>query len=43
MHRKRRTARGAHIGVAIFLYTVGVTYLQQTAWVVKVFNFLNGH
>ena len=38
MHRKRRTARGAHIGVAIFLYTVGVTYLQQTAWVVKVFT-----
>jgi serine/threonine protein kinase len=43
MHRRRKTARGAHIAVAIFLYAVGITYLQQTAWVMKVYHFLSGH
>ncbi len=42
MHRRRLTARGAHIGVAIFLYAVGVTYLRQTGWVMHVYRTLKG-
>jgi hypothetical protein len=40
MHRVRRSAIGAHIGVALFLIAVGVTYLEQTAWVAKLVSWL---
>ena len=37
----RRGATGAHIAVrAIFLYAVGITYLQQTAWVMRFYGWL---
>jgi hypothetical protein len=42
MHKVRRGATGAHLGVAAFLIAVGVTYLQQTAWVVRVFGWTKG-
>ena len=42
MHRQRRGAVGAHIGVGVFLFAVGVTWLQQTTWVVKAFGFMKG-
>ncbi|MEH0936002.1 hypothetical protein [Micromonospora psammae] len=40
--RVRRGARGAHLVTAVFLVGVGVAYLQQTEWVVDVWNFLSG-
>ena len=40
MHRNRRGSTGAHLGVAVFLVAVGVTYLEQTTWVVRVFGWL---
>jgi serine/threonine protein kinase len=42
MHKTRSGATGAHIGTAIFLFAVGVTYLQQTSWVMKVYGWLKG-
>jgi hypothetical protein len=42
MHKTRRGATGAHIGAALFLFAVGVTYLQQTTWVMKVYGWLKG-
>lgn len=42
MHKARRGATGAHIGASIFLIAVGVTYLQQTAWVMRVYGWLKG-
>jgi hypothetical protein len=42
MHKTRSGATGAHIGAAIFLFAVGVTYLQQTSWVMKVYGWLKG-
>ncbi|NYF54741.1 hypothetical protein [Micromonospora purpureochromogenes] len=41
--RIRRGARGAHLVTAIFLVGVGVAYLQQTEWVVSVWNFVTGN
>ncbi len=40
--RTRRTARGAHLVAALFLTGVGVTYLQQTEWVVDAWNWVAG-
>lgn len=42
MHRRRATARWAHIGTAVFLYAVGVTYLQQTQWIMHLYKVLKG-
>lgn len=42
MHKTRRGALGAHVGTAIFLFAVGVTYLQQTSWVVTFYRWLKG-
>ena len=42
MHRQRRGAVGAHVAVGVFLFAVGVTYLQQTTWIVKAFGFMKG-
>ena len=41
--RVRRSARGAHLVTAFFLAGVGVTYLQQTEWVVAAWNWVTGH
>jgi eukaryotic-like serine/threonine-protein kinase len=38
MHRNRRGATGAHFGVAVFLIAVGITYLEQTAWIARIFG-----
>ncbi len=38
--RTRRTARGAHLVAALFLTGVGITYLQQTEWVVDAWNWV---
>ncbi|MFX0592068.1 hypothetical protein [Melissospora conviva] len=40
--RERRTARGAHLAAGFFLVAVGVAYLQQTQWVVDVWNWFAG-
>jgi hypothetical protein len=40
--RIRRSARGAHAVTAIFLGGVGIAYLQQTEWVVSVWNWITG-
>ena len=42
MGKTRRGATGAHIGVALFLVAVGIAYLQQTAWVVRLFGWMKG-
>lgn len=42
MRRVRRGARGAHLGTAVFLVAVGVTYLQQTVWVMTAFHWVRG-
>jgi hypothetical protein len=41
-HRVRRSARGSHMITALFLIGVGLAHLQQTAWVVRAFNFVVG-
>lgn len=38
--RIRRTARGAHLVVGLFLLGVGVAYLRQTEWVVDLWNWV---
>ncbi|HEY1488043.1 MAG TPA: hypothetical protein VGF84_18190 [Micromonosporaceae bacterium] len=38
MHRNRRGATGAHFGVAVFLIAVGITYLEQTSWIARIFG-----
>lgn len=40
--RVRRSARGAHAVTAIFLVGVGIAYLQQTEWVMSVWNWFTG-
>jgi serine/threonine protein kinase len=40
MHRTRRGATGSHIGVAIFLIALGITYLGSTPWVANLFTWL---
>jgi hypothetical protein len=39
MHRNRRGSTGAHFGVAVFLIAVGITYLEQTSWIAKLFGW----
>lgn len=36
--RVRRSARGAHLLTAVFLFGVGVAYLRQTEWIMDVWN-----
>lgn len=38
--RVRRSARGAHLVVAVFLVGVGVAHLRQTEWVMTAFNWI---
>ncbi|MER7168321.1 hypothetical protein ABT336_19925 [Micromonospora sp. NPDC000207] len=40
--RIRRSAKGAHAATAVFLVGLGIAYLQQTAWVISVWNWLTG-
>jgi serine/threonine protein kinase len=42
MHKSRRGAHGAHLGTAAFLIAVGVTYLQETAWVMQAYRWVRG-
>lgn len=38
--RVRHSARGAHLVAGIFLVGVGIAFLQQTEWVVSVWNWI---
>jgi hypothetical protein len=40
MGRRRRTARLAHLGTALYLVAVGVAYLQATPWVMRVVSWV---
>ena len=40
MGRQRHTARGSHLVASLFLAGAGFTFLQQTQWVVDVFNWV---
>ena len=40
LHRVRRTARGSHLVVALFLVGVGVAHLQQTPWVMTAYHWV---
>jgi hypothetical protein len=42
MHKTRRGARGAHLGTAAFLFAVGVTYLQDTSWIMDAYRWAKG-
>jgi hypothetical protein len=42
MGRTRRSAKGAHAITGLFLVAAGVAYLQQTPWVIDVFNWVRG-
>lgn len=42
MHKPRNSAHGAHLGTAAFLFAVGVTYLQETAWVMQAYRWVKG-
>ena len=42
MHKPRNGAHGAHLGTAAFLFAVGVTYLQETAWVMQAYRWVRG-
>jgi serine/threonine protein kinase len=42
MHKPRNSANGAHLGTAAFLFAVGVTYLQETAWVMQAYRWVKG-
>jgi serine/threonine protein kinase len=42
MHKPRNSAHGAHLGTAAFLFAVGVTYLQETSWVMQAYRWLKG-
>jgi serine/threonine protein kinase len=42
MHKPRNGAHGAHLGTAAFLFAVGVTYLQETAWVMQAYRWVKG-
>ncbi|MEV0397549.1 hypothetical protein [Polymorphospora rubra] len=37
--RVRRTAKGAHLATAVFLFGVGIAYLRQTEWVMGIWNW----
>ncbi len=41
--RVRRSARGAHLVTAVFLAGLGVAWLQQTEWVVSVWNWITNN
>jgi hypothetical protein len=41
--RVRRSARGSHLVTGLFLAVVGLTYLQQTEWVMTVWNWVTGN
>ncbi|WP_239134391.1 protein kinase domain-containing protein [Rugosimonospora africana] len=40
MGRRRRTARLAHLGTALYLVAVGVAYLEQTPWVMDIVHWV---
>ena len=42
MHKPRRGAYGAHLGTALFLFAVGITYLQDTSWIVDAYRWAKG-
>jgi hypothetical protein len=42
MHKPRKGAHGAHLGTAAFLVAVGVTYLQETTWVMQAYRWAKG-
>jgi serine/threonine protein kinase len=42
MHKPRKGAHGAHLGTAAFLVAVGVTYLQETAWIMQAYRWAKG-
>jgi serine/threonine protein kinase len=42
MHKTRRGAHGAHLGTAAFLFGVGLTFLQETSWVMSAYHWLKG-
>ena len=42
MGRTRRSARGAHALTGLFLVAAGIAYLQQTPWVVSLYNWVLG-
>jgi hypothetical protein len=39
-HRVRRTARGSHLVVSVFLVGVGFAHLQQTQWVMDAYHWV---
>ncbi|SNY31267.1 DNA-directed RNA polymerase II [Paractinoplanes atraurantiacus] len=41
--RVRRSSRGSHLVTSLFLAGVGVTFLQQTQWVMTAFHWVTGH
>jgi hypothetical protein len=40
--RTRRSAKGAHAITGLFLAAAGIAYLQQTPWVIDLYNWING-
>jgi hypothetical protein len=42
MGRTRRSAKGAHAITGVFLVAAGIAYLQQTQWVVDLYNWVRG-
>ncbi|MEU8814581.1 DNA-directed RNA polymerase II [Actinoplanes sp. NPDC048796] len=41
--RVRRSSRGSHLVTALFLAGVGVTFLQQTQWVMTAYHWVTDH
>ncbi|XVU26880.1 DNA-directed RNA polymerase II [Actinoplanes sp. CA-054009] len=41
--RVRRSSRGSHLVTALFLAGVGVTFLQQTPWVMTAYHWVADH
>ncbi|GAA0491986.1 hypothetical protein Ade02nite_21850 [Paractinoplanes deccanensis] len=41
--RVRRSSRGSHLVTALFLAGVGVTFLQQTEWVMTAYHWVADH
>jgi hypothetical protein len=41
-HRVRRSARGSHLAVTVFLIGVGVAFLRQTDWVMQAYHWVLG-
>jgi hypothetical protein len=40
--RTRRSAKAAHAITGLFLTAAGIAYLQQTPWVIELYNWING-